>query len=170
MHRISQPGETRAENFPRARNLQLQRASEHQSLPAGAGSPPKTHPRGVGRENSYPRSEVLRERREEASQHARHGGREEAAPAPILSSASAPPPSTPRPRNVREACSHVPLRGPASRTPDRPRRVALARVVPQPRPPLLRLALQPRPGSAGLRPHAPPRLQPPTLPVRPQPP
>lgn len=99
-------------NVPNARNLQLLREKGYQSL-SGVGIPPRTHPGRAGPGN-LPESAMRPERREEAPQPAQQGGKE-AAPAPILSSASAlPAPSTPRLANLREACSYTPPRESAS--------------------------------------------------------
>lgn len=123
---------------------------------------------------------MRRERREEASQHARH--RVEGGGGPgahfvlgLRTSAQYPP----RPRNVFEACSHAAPRGPASLTPARPRCVALARGVPQPRPPPLKLAApratasSPAPASTpnppGLGPLSNRGSRPSPLPARPSP-
>lgn len=98
--------------------------------PRGCGSPPRAHSGSAGQETSYPRSEVGRERREEASQPARQEGEGGGGPGAhfVLGLRTSAP--SPRPRNLHEACSHAPSRGPASRTRARPRRVAPARFVP----------------------------------------
>lgn len=172
LHRILQPGEAWAEIFPKARNLQLQRASEHQILPVGAEVPPGPTPAARARKPATrgPRwgvSDVRRPR----SPHGKRG-REAAAPAPILSSASAPPPRPPGlETSTRPAATLLPAAphpGHALGLGAWPRPAS----SPQPRPPLLRLA-DTAPASPRLRgPKALrlPRLHPSTLPAGPQPP
>lgn len=81
---------------------------------------------------------------------------------------------SPRPRNLREACSHAPFRGPhpghALGRGAGPRPASFPPPGPARRSSGSRIPPQPRRGSAGPKPYVPPRLHPSSLPAGPQPP